>query len=273
MNVIFEPEIIFPKDPYEAAIMYIAVMAYPEQGAGQIGQPGYEFANALVKYGVWSVSKSRGKRNIRERKNDPNFQVPRKRDFEGTLEHGLRRVRRRFAAYSLVGNQLLQGFFNVRALGATAISEGRISEAFHVNPQGGYQPVKAELWKRGTPEVGAILSSAEPRWSDRMGLNKTNNPADRRQKVKDLKRRAYKPSVPVLHMAHGLSEAVENLSTQIEGFEKREPFNAMLFNSEKWIWEAIDSAQRWREAIGIGHMLNFNSHDLIELSRPGDKNG
>lgn len=273
MNVPFEPEIIFPEHPYEAAIMYIAVMAYPEQGAGQIGQPGYEFANALVEYGVWSVSKSRGKRSIRERKNDPNFRVPRKRDFEGTLEHGLRRVRRRFAAYSLVGNQLLQGFFNVRALGAKAINEGKISKAFHLNPEGGYQPVKAELWERGIPEIGAILSSAEPRWSDRLGLNKTANPADRRQKIKDLKRRAYKPSVPVLHMAHALSEAVENLSPQIEDFEKREPFNAMLFNSEKWIWEAIDSAQRWREAVGIGHMFKFDRDDLIELSRPSIEKG
>lgn len=272
MTMSFEPEILFPENPYEAAILFIAVMAYPELGAGRIGEPGYKFAKALKDYGLWSLSKSRGRRRLKEMIHDPNFKVPRKRDFEGTLERGLRRVRRRAAAYGLFGTQLLNGFFNVRALGAKAIQDGKDDDAFHLNAEGNFGPAKAELWEKGTREIGAILSRSESSWSERFGLNKTNDSADRRQKVKDLKRRAYKPSIPVMHMAHAFNHVIDEVALKIEGFDKREPFNAMLFNSEKWIWDAIDSAEKWRIGIKQGHMIDFDSNNLIVLSRSINSN-
>ena len=125
MKQTFEPEVVIPDNDFEAAVMYFAVMAYPELGAGQIGQPGSRFANALVNYSLWSAKQSRGLRWLRERRNDAAFTAPRKRDFEGLIQRGFRRVRRRTAAYSILGTQLLTGFFEVRRIGAEAIKIGK----------------------------------------------------------------------------------------------------------------------------------------------------
>ena len=89
----FEPELPFPDNPFNAARLFMAVMAYPERGAGQPPDGlGVRFTEALWNYHVWSGRRAKGLRYIREKFSDPNFQPPVHRDFVGTLERGTRRM-------------------------------------------------------------------------------------------------------------------------------------------------------------------------------------
>lgn len=267
MKQTFEPEVVIPDNDFEAAVIYFAVMAYPEVGAGQIGQPGSKFANALVDYCVWSAKQSRGLRWLREQRNDESFTAPHKRDFEGLLQRGLRRLRRRSVAYSIFGSQLLTGFFKVRRIGVEAIKGGRPEDAFVSIGQGRFGPAKADLWQSAIPSIRKVIRTDEEKWADRLALNKTGRPSDRDQKVKDLYERAFLSSVPVLHMAHGLESILDEASNSISGWGQREPFSALLLNSEKWVWKALDEAERWRCASSM-RIGTFNSSDQIRLVLP-----
>ena len=261
----FEPEVIFPSDGYQAAIIFLAVIAYPERGAGQVGRPGSKFANALADYCVWSARQSRGLKWLREQRNNPNYVAPRKRQFEGILEHGLKRISRRSAAYSVYGTRLLRGFSGVLAEGQRALNNGRPEEAFHKSADGSFGPAKQVLWEKAMPSARQVIASNQSAWSDRLSLNKTGEPADPNQKAKDLYDRAYCSSVPVLHMVHSLSVIVPDVSKNINGWDQREPFSALLMNFDKWIWQAIDLAEGWRN-IGVSQLHSFSPTDHIRLT-------
>ena len=126
----FEPKIIFPDDPFEAAVMFLAVMAYPERGAGAVGKPGSAFASALVKYCLWYCSKARGLRYMRQARNEPTFVAPKKREFQGALERGMRRIARRDTAYGLFGMQILHGFVAVMAAGPRQLRRAAPTKRF-----------------------------------------------------------------------------------------------------------------------------------------------
>lgn len=269
MTISFEPEIGFPDDPYHAAFRYLAVMAYPDRNAGRAGRPGIKFADALAKFSLWACSKARGLPYIREQLGDPHFVAPKKREFVGPFERGMRRIDRRIAAYDLIGTQMLQGFFAVRALGAKAVHEGRAADAFHLHPAGGPSPARAELWDQGTPTIRKILAGAPDHWAEKLKLNHTGSPADRAQKLKDDYARAFKPSVPVLHMVHGFTECAERIGPSIDGWGERDPLTAMLLNANLWIWDAIDLAERWRQVIEYLPGLSLRADDMIKLAGRG----
>lgn len=259
--------ISLPADPFEAGVVFMAAMAYPEHGAGALGQPGAEFADALVKFALWACSKARGLSYIREQRRDPTYLAPKKREFRGTFERGQRRIERRIAAYDLYGTQLLNGFFAVRALGGKAIREGRMEEAFYMSPTGGPSPVREELWLQAMPSARKIIAGSERRWSGKFGINITGIPSDAAQKSKDTYRRAFLPSVPVLHMVHALNECARKYGPTIGGWGNREPISAMLLNSLIWIDEAIALAERWRNAPHFSIGLGLKSADMIILAR------
>jgi hypothetical protein len=271
MRITFEPEIAFPSDPYEAAFVYLGVMAYPERGAGALNQPGSIFANALAQFSIWACSKAKGLRYIRDQKGDPTYVAPKKREFRGAFDRGMRRVERRFAAYDLIGTQLLQGFFEVMRLGGKAIQEGKAHEAYHMHPTGGPSPARAELWEQGTPSIRRIISTAPGHWSRKLSLNRTGPTADRAQKVKDDYERAFLPSVPVLHMAHGFAECAREIGPSINDWDERDPITAMLLNAELWIWEALVRAERWRL---LSHhfpgMISLEPSDMVKLIAPAE---
>jgi hypothetical protein len=267
MMLRFEPEIVSPDDPYEAAIIFFAVIAYPEEGAGAAGQPGSVFANALVSYCLWACSKARGLAFLREQRNDPAYRAPRKRDFQGSFDRGMRRIRRRIAAYDLFGTQLFHGFFAVRALGAKAIREGRAAEAFHLDSTGSFGPAMGELWAQGTPSARRLIGRAERHWSDRFSVNVTGAPADPAQKTKDIHRRAFVPSIPVLHMVHAMNECARTAGPTINGWGKRDPVTALLLNFDKWIWDALEIAEQWRTIPHFPGGLSLKATDMIALKR------
>lgn len=235
MSLQFEPEIVFPEDRYEAAVLFLAVMAYPEYGAGRLGQPGSEFAGALASLCLWSYSKSHGLKRLYEKRGDPLFKAPRKHEFQGSFERGVRRLHRRVAAYDLFGNHLMETFLR--------------GERKHISVQN-------------------LLSRRERYWSEKFGLNRTGPPAEVGQKVRDIYRRAFRPSIPVIHMAHALNLVADKVIPTINGWDEREPWSTLIFNSDRWIWSAIDDAERWRSSTRRLNLDYINSTRLVALTAP-----
>jgi len=264
----FEPEIIFPEQAYDAARVYLGVMAYPEQGAGEIGASGQTFATALGQYQLWAAQKVKGLPFVRAARNDPNYVGPRRREFEGILDRGLRRIDRRVAAYDLYGSQLLSGFFGVHRLGAQAIRDGLPEEAFHVTSEGAPAPARTELWEQGTPSAHKMINSFGDHWLERFALNRTGRSADAKQRTKDVYRRGLAPSIPVLHMAHALAEAAREVGPKLSGWDERDPWIALMMNAELWIWEALETAETWRVIPHIPCGLSLTPDKMIKLVWP-----
>ncbi|MGQ0661483.1 hypothetical protein [Sphingosinicella sp.] len=267
MAVAFEQEVVFPSHPFEAAYVFCAVMAYPEEGAGRIGGPGSEFANALVQFSLWATSKARGLPFVRNAKRDPSYVAPKKREFRGALDRGRRRIDRRLAAYDLFGSQILTAFFNVRQLGAKALREGRADEAFHMHPEGGPSPARAELWEKAVPSARKFIKGSASHWAEKFALNVTAKPSDPDQKAKDIKRRAFEPSIPVLHMAHALNECAQKYGPRIPRWGERDPVLAMILNAELWIWEALEVAETWRSIPHFPGIDYLDPNRMIRLLR------
>lgn len=170
-SVEFEPLIRFPANPFDAARIYFAVMAYPERGAGQSGGLGLPFAEALWQYVIWDARKARGLASVRAKFHDRPFESPRKRDFEGALNRGLARLERRSAAYSVVGNQLVNGLLNGVLRAQKMVRDGRGDEAF-VRPLGDDKPnpIRNEIIAAETPSPRKIVGRDLARWSNSFGL-------------------------------------------------------------------------------------------------------
>ena len=264
----FEPEVMFPVDPYAAACMYFGVMAYPEWGEGLPGARGEKFANSLRSFSFWATKQTKGVAFLREAFGDRTYQAPQRRQFDGAIQRGIPRVFRRLAAYDVVGTQFINGFFAARRLGARALSEGRGEEVFHTMHDGQLGPARLELWKEAMPTPQQLFSRSLSHWSDKLALNTTGAPADPQQKAKDLDRRAFQTSVPVLHMAHGLSEAAKKASEQIGGWGERNPVLALVMNANLWIWDAVDMAESWRLAMRFPRFDHLKPEKMIELKKP-----
>ena len=182
----FERTVEIPANPFDAARVYLAVLAYPERGAGLSGGLGVPFAEALWQYVVWDRRRAKGLRDVRCLLADPTFMPPRRRDFEGALNRGRNRLQRRIAAFDIVGNRMINGFLNAGLEARRLAAADRADEAFERAPGSTYAPIKQEVWDRNTPTARRIVHRDLDRWSERFGLNETGRPADAVQKGKDL---------------------------------------------------------------------------------------
>lgn len=263
----FEPEVELPHHPYQAAVVFLAIMAYPERGAGQPGAAGSEFAGSLVDYMRWAARKEKGLAQLRREFGNPNFQPPQWAQFRGKMNRGLRRIQRRAACYSLHGTRMINAFFAIRAMGAKAVAEGRREEVYEMAPSGDFGVPRLEIWQRAFHSARQIVSRDVDRWAERLGLNYTGNTADPNQKAKDLHRRAISQSLPVLHMAHALDTACREVGPSIGGWGKRDPALALLMNAEKWIDDAVDTAECWRLASRAPMIPDVTPDTMIKLER------
>lgn len=262
----FEPEIVFPDNPFDAARVYLGATAYPERGAGQPGGLGVGFSEAMWNYVVWNGRQAKGLRYVREKFGDPAFQPPAKRDFEGALNRGWRRLRRRSAAYSLVGTQMLNGFFGAGREAQKLAAEGREAEVYQLPIGAKVNPFRPELWMRATPSARAIVSRDIDRWAAEFGLNTTGKAADDEQKAKDLVRRAWVQSRPVLHMAHGFNTIVTDIGPTLDGWDDWDWMLVLLWNPEAWVWEAIETAETWRQLSRFHFTPELAPEQMIALS-------
>lgn len=227
----FEPLVEFPSNPFDAARIYLGLMAYPESGAGQPGGQGHGFAEALWKYNVWSWRRAKGLRAVRQGLRSPDFQAPRLREFRGLIERGRRRLRRRFAAFDIVGNQMINAIVNSGIEAHRIAAAGKPSDAF-VNPEGGgYAPIRQEIWDRVMMTPREVIRRNLPRWSERFDLKESVSVADMVQKERDLISRGFIQSRPVIHMAHGLNEILGREGDALPNLEKADFMLVFLWHA------------------------------------------
>ena len=266
-----EPEICFPARPYEAAIVFVAAIAYPELGAGLPDQRGSEFAHSILKFGEWARTKSQTLKEMRKQLGDPSYVAPREREFIRKFESGRRRISRRIAAYEIVGTQLLGGFLSVVQIGRKAIADGRADKVFDMASNEGFSPIKPEIWRKSVLSPRQIIAGSERRWSEKLGLNVTGSSADPLQKSRDLYQRAFLTSRPVLHMVHALNQCAYEIGPSLPRWGQRDPVIAMVFNAEAWIWKALEIAEQWRTMSHYAPGLAISPDDMIAIVPPGDR--
>lgn len=264
----FEPVVELPDNAFDAARIYLGVLAYPERGAGQPGGLGVPFGAALWQYLVWNARKAKGLRYVRERFGDHDFRPPARRDFEGALTRGRNRLRRRSAAYSLTGTQMLRGFLGAQRKAKSLLAEGREAEVFAGLPDAAYRPFRPELWTDVASTPRRTIKSDVDRWARRLALNETAT-SDRDRKAKDLVRRAYLESRPVLHMAHGFNMIVQDIAPKLGGWGDWDWLLVLLWNPEAWVWEATRHAHIWRRLSFRRYAPGLDASDMIELVAPG----
>lgn len=263
----FEPEVELPDDPYNAAIIFFAVAAYPERGAGQLGAPGEQFATSLLNYMRWQARHHMGLAQFRKEMGNHKFSPPQWAEFRGRMNRGLKRLRRRAACYSLHGTRMFNGFFALAAICSEAEAQGRIEDVYDMAPTGNFGVAKPGIWARAIRSARGTVSHDVDRWARRFGLNVTGKSSDDKQKAKDLIRRAVKQSLPVLHFAHAIEEACNEVGPTIGGWGQRDPVLALLMNADKWIDKAVVTAERWR--LTSGHPMNpdVTPDGLVRLTR------
>ncbi|MFA6123979.1 MAG: hypothetical protein WCS75_04185 [Sphingomonas sp.] len=268
-SIEFEPLVEFPEDPFDAARIYLSVMAYPELGAGQPGGLGVPFIAALWQYAVWDIRKARGLAALREKFRDQTFESPRKRDFEGALNRGIARLERRSAAYTIIGNQLVNGMLNGILRAQELVRDGRDIEAF-VRPLGDDRPnpIRSQIIADETPSPRKIVQRDLPAWSKRLGLNTTGASADPSRKAKDLIRRGFIESRPVLHLAHGLNMILADDQDKLHGWGEQHWLLILLWNCDAWVWKALDLAIAWREVSRFSDYGLPSTEQMIELVKP-----
>lgn len=267
-SIDFEPEILFPENAFNAARIFLAVMAYPERGAGQPGGQGVSFVEALWSYPIWSATKVYGRKKIYQKLADKAAGVPRKRDFEGALNRGMRRIERRIGAYDIVGNQIINGFINGWLEANRLVRDGRREEALVMSPNGERGFMRPELCVKHTPSPRKVVRNNLPRWSERFALNDTGAPSDANQKEKDIIRRGYIQSRPVLHMAHALNMIYTDTAPSFDGWGDYDPLLVLLWNCDAWVWDAIDHAIHWRAFSKLQTGTELHPECMIKLIAP-----
>lgn len=263
----FEPEIILPDNPLDAARTFLGVLAYPERNAGQPGQLGSEFTAALWNYLVWNGRKEKGLQWIREKFGDEAFRPPQKREFEGALNRGFRRIKRRAVANALLGTQFIRGFFEVGRQVSRLVAEGRADEAY-VNPGAAVSSIHPTLWEENIPSVRSIIRSNLASWSNRFELNKTGVSASEEQRITDIYRRAYLPSRPVLHMAFAFDQVLSDIGPTLDGWDDWDYMLVLLWHPEKWIWQAIENANSWQAASKFHFTPDLEPGHMVILRLP-----
>lgn len=263
----FEPEVEFPEDPFLAARLYLALMAYPERGAGLPSGQGASFAAALGSYVMWHRRRNHGLQSVRKMIGNPEYRPPRRRDFEGALERGRRRLVRRFAAFEIVGNQLINAIFNAGIVARRVAAERTPADAFYVSSENIYGAIRQEIWDKATPSARGIVRRDPEKWAARFSLNETGASADTVQKERDLVSRGFLQSRPVLHMAHGLNQFLADSDDPFPGFGEVDWLLLLIWHAESWVWRALQDAVQWR---GVAHWerIMVGPDHMVELILP-----
>ncbi|PQM25899.1 hypothetical protein CVO77_12350 [Sphingopyxis lindanitolerans] len=264
--IAFEPKVEFPDNAFEAARMYLALMAYPELGEGQPGERGCRLTEAFWEYYMWNWRRVRGLREVRAALAAPRFNTPRQRRFEGAVERGRRRIMRRFAAFDIVGSQMVSAMFNANDIAYRMKSAGE--DPFERSHTGGHATLRTDIWQRAMPSARRIIRNNLPGWSESFDLKESVVPADPIQKERDLVARGFVQSRPVIHMVHGINQILEDHEKDLYALGDADWLLVLLWNCEIWIWEAIEHAERWRILSGWTRMPMIAPDLMVELVSP-----
>ena len=162
----------------------------------------------------------------------------------------------------------MRNFLDVLEESARLTREGLQEEAHIIIPGALAQPARPELWGRTRRSPLQIVEADVERWAKRFGLNATGRAADQRQKAKDLVRRAYLQSRPVMHMTHAFNQVCTEIGPKLEGWGDHDFILVLLWHPEAWVWNAIEMAETWR--IGARHHFvpDYDPALMIKLLLP-----
>lgn len=248
----FEPVVEFPDDPFDAARMYLAVLAFPERGAGMEGGNGAKFSEALFELAARRFKEQRGAKALQAALGEQHPALRDMRPLRRKFDQGCRRIWQRLWTLQLYRQRTTTGLMEVAP---------------------NTSPFTLHDLQSATPPAGAILRRDLPAWSARLALNMTGLRGDTPSaRIHDLKRRAANPSRPVLHVAHGLEWSLASARNIIPIRHDAHPLLAALFNPEPWIWIAIELAEEWRLAARLpGRRAELRAEHMVELRRKSVK--
>lgn len=262
----FETFVQFPETAFEAARLYLGLMAYPELGEGRPAARGSRFTTALWQYYMWQWRRARGLREVRDVLQDSRFKCPTLREFKGVVDRGRRRIMRRFAAFDIVGNQLINGILNSGAVARRMAEAG--TDPYHRYPGAKFVPFRPEVMAEAMPSAREIIRSNPARWSERIDLKNPIETADPVQKERDLVARGFMQSRPVIHLAHGLNQMLADHEAEFYALGDADWVLVLLWNCELWVWEAITLAESWRQASAWDRMAMLSPELMVELALP-----
>eukprot|EP01039_Chlorochromonas_danica_P012928 gene12927-14900_t len=96
-------QVELPTDPHLAAAIFLAVLAYPLPGEGDVGSAGERYAWAL------NVARIRDFKKLYPEKVASTLNLPTKRQIEGQLSRGASRILRRMTARDLWAERAISG--------------------------------------------------------------------------------------------------------------------------------------------------------------------
>jgi hypothetical protein len=264
-NPTYEKEVIFPDQSTAAARVFLAVMAYPEIGAGQPDGAGFAFAQAQAELLLWSKRKAFGLRPLADELAVRDIAMPKRRDFAGRCSRGVNRLEVRVAALRLYRQQSLLTYLAMRkeAKNLTQTSGG--NGPFWIDSETGFLNARTAAIPDIVPSTASIVRRNAQFWFKQLGQNLVGKPADVTQKAKDVIRRNFSVSKPVLHMAHALEHVCKDIAPSFAGWNSEDNLLVLLINAEKWIWDAIDTAEDYRKSTGDSLHATISPDQLITL--------
>src|SRR3546814_3354623 len=92
---------------------------------------------------MWNWRRVRRLREVRAALAAPRVNTPRQRRFEGAVERGRRRIMRRFAAFDIVGSQMVSAMFNANDIAYRMKSAGE--DPFERSHTGGHATLRTDI--------------------------------------------------------------------------------------------------------------------------------
>src|SRR3546814_3403326 len=181
---------------------------------------------AFWEYYMWNWRRVRGLREVRAALAAPRFNTPRQRRFEGAVERGRRRIMRRFAAFDIVGSQMVSAMFNANDIAYRMKSAGE--DPFERSHTGGHATLRTDIWQRAMPSARRIIRNNLPGWSESFDLKESVVPADPIQKERDLVARGFVQSRPVIHMVHGINQILEDHEKDLRSEEHTSELQSLM---------------------------------------------
>ena len=216
-----------PADPYLAAAMFLAVLAYPEPGNGAAGAAGERYALALNCARILEL------KSLYPEKVNPNLELPTKKEISGLLSRGARRIMRRLAARDLWAELAVSGALPV------------IGQPMADAP--------ARVRRNRDSFRQAVLRDPE-RWAFRLSLKSVASQINSGNKKRDIEsdirnmRKQYKDSMAVIHFVSALYSIIGAYGfTYSDAKEKDVALHRMveiltylMLYAPKWIDKAVD---------------------------------
>ena len=238
-----EEEVFLPSDdPYRAAAMFLAVMAYPGKDEGLLGAPGAKFCNAMLMDLCRQDRRANPQRYF-------GVKLPTQRDIQGDFMRGVRRIQRRLAARELAAHMTWE------ALGA-----------FTDAPL--FNPTPARIRANQKP-IATFVSPNLEGWA--AAFSERYRPpvvGERGELLKKLRANNLE-SLPVLHMAQALYNSAPKGILADRSMDLAAVVRELIACAPEWIWQAVRACQDPQALIMVRNLTWLKTRKAVAFVRVG----